>query len=212
MSVYDCVDAINWFLDNGSSHKPVDGALQAKLSRLREKLEKFSPEPTEEQLEELIQEANPEMVSTKQAKVLLENISNDLKSIMRVQSTSPPRPSKVPKELRGKYRELMQSTALFRPIRQGSIKALGKSEGACLGFTRMMASSTSNIYNPEDRHKPIPFNREVHDFQRWQQSRKKDQGNIKETRLTRKHFCPDSKQRAEEIYEIASKKKTLIKI
>ncbi|MFA5960574.1 MAG: hypothetical protein WC785_08650 [Tatlockia sp.] len=100
---------------------------------------------------------------------------------------------------------------LIAKIIQGENYRLGSSLGECYGFTFAMADPQFSPYkNPElktqnGRIPKINLNEAVHNYQRGQKSRAQDQQTVKKTRITRRHFCPDYRTQAEEIYAVAEK-------
>lgn len=84
---------------------------------------------------------------------------------------------------------------------------LGLSRGECLGFTYAMVDPKLSPYkNPNigpDEQGNLPIvclTREVYEYQNGQN---KPHPEIKQIRLTRRHFCPDIQKQVEEIYAIA---------
>lgn len=101
-----------------------------------------------------------------------------------------------------KYIELTGSDWCIDKFSQGSMKQLGKSKGECYGFTMSMADPDLSIYKKEGK-KQVRLNRDIHNYQKNQSDREKDQQKIKRTRLTIQRFCPSIKKQAEELYQFA---------
>ena len=79
---------------------------------------------------------------------------------------------------------------------------MGLSKGACLGFTYAMVDPHLSPYkNPG---KSIALTQEVHDYQKYQRNRDKDQGRIKQTRLMINRYCSDQEQQAHDILKQAT--------
>ncbi len=90
-------------------------------------------------------------------------------------------------------------------IKQSNLEKMGKSSGACYGFTYAMVDPELSPYKNPDVI--IDLNKEIHLYQKNQFVREKDQQAIKRTRLTREYFCPDSRQQAQQILNVAEKNK-----
>ncbi|USQ12975.1 hypothetical protein J2N86_09700 [Legionella lytica] len=103
------------------------------------------------------------------------------------------------------YKKLQTSEYLIMPFEQGKLVKMGTSFGECHGFTYAMANPKLSPYKNPDME--IDLNQDVHNYQRFQSNRQKDQQSIKRTRLTRKYFCPAPLQQARQILNIAEKNK-----
>ncbi len=90
-------------------------------------------------------------------------------------------------------------------INQDKLYKLGKSLGECHGFTYAMVDPKLSPYkNPGMK---IDLNQEIHNYQKFQSEREKDQKSVKRTRLTREHFCPDPEKQAKQIFDVAKEYK-----
>lgn len=67
-----------------------------------------------------------------------------------------------------------------------------------------MSMADSNLSPYTNRKEQIEFNKTIHEYQKNQRDRKKDQQRIKRTRLTTKTFCPSLTEQAEKLYKIGS--------
>lgn len=103
------------------------------------------------------------------------------------------------------YQKFQTPEYLVAEINQGKLQKMGKSPGECYGFTYAMVNPKLSPYkNPGVT---IDLNKEVHNYQKFQMERDKDQKSIKRTRLTREHFCPDPQKQAQQILDIATEHK-----
>lgn len=99
------------------------------------------------------------------------------------------------------YKKFQSPEYRIAEIKQGQLYKLGLSPGECLGFTYSMAHPKLSPYqNPGMK---IDLTQQVHNYQKFQNNRSKDQGTIKRTRLTREHFNPNKEKQAKDILEYA---------
>ena len=101
------------------------------------------------------------------------------------------------------YNKFQSEPYRIAKIDQGQDPSLGLSQGECYGFTFAMVDPELSPYKKSE--KTIKFVRPIHDYQRDQNDRKRDQGAVKKTRLTREYFCPNLHEQAEKIIIIAEK-------
>ncbi|MCL9684392.1 hypothetical protein [Legionella maioricensis] len=90
-------------------------------------------------------------------------------------------------------------------INQGKLPKLGTSRGECYGFTYAMVDPKFSPY--KNQAVKIDLTKEVHNYQKSQLDREKDQKTVKRTRLTREYFCPDYQQQAQQILDVAKENK-----
>ncbi|MBL7480599.1 YopT-type cysteine protease domain-containing protein [Legionella bononiensis] len=106
-------------------------------------------------------------------------------------------------EVNEQYQALLSSRLLVSKLAQGTMKELGTSGGECYGFTMSMVDSDLSPYKNNGK-KQVEFNKTIHNYQKNQLNREKDQQHIKRTRLTTQTFCPSLTEQAEKLYKIAS--------
>ena len=100
-------------------------------------------------------------------------------------------------------RPLFQQFSRCRIAEPIELYFLGNSGGICYGYTHACADLSISPYNPQA---VIDLQR-VHDSQKQQKDREKDQKRIKKIRLTREYFCPDPKQQAQDMLRFAAQHK-----
>lgn len=88
-------------------------------------------------------------------------------------------------------------------LKQGKSFRLGGSKGECYGFTFSMVDPEISPYKNPDYF--VQLNEKIHNYQKNQLDRNKDQDIIKRKRLTREHFCPNPRKQAEKIYNFAKR-------
>ncbi|WP_133138031.1 hypothetical protein [Legionella rowbothamii] len=237
MSLYACIDLINNQLDqlnsgglpllqraihfiSGSAkmkHDESSFADQIFLNTLKDNFTKRIQENNYENLSSDIKSIN-EYVETKKHSLsydCLKYITDDLTTIeAKLQSktnksqltpdaaTGTPSQSHSPSMV---YEKFQSPDYLIAEIKQGKLYKMGMSAGECLGFTYSMANPTLSPYDNPGRK--IDLNQEIHNYQKFQADREKDQATIKYSRLTREHFCPDQEKQAKEILEFAEQHK-----
>lgn len=79
---------------------------------------------------------------------------------------------------------------------------LGSSRGECYGFTLAMVDPALSPY--KNKIEKIDLNEKIHNYQKNQRDREKDQELIKRTRLTREYFCPNPRKRAQKLFDFAT--------
>lgn len=79
---------------------------------------------------------------------------------------------------------------------------IGIEGGFCNGITLAMVVPHLSPYFAEGK-KQFRLSKEIYDFQNGQLNRKKDQESIKQKRLTRRHYCPQKRKQANEIFNKA---------
>lgn len=214
MSLYACIDLIDSQLKNLNNEKQsmVD---QEFLNNLREQLNKRITDDNYTTFSadiKLIENYLSENQHTK-IKNCLKLIVDDLKEIARmigVNTREALRPKVRANELNANspdydYKKFQTPEYLIASINQAELVKMGTSSGECYGFTYAMANPNLSPYkNPG---MGIDLNQDVHNYQKFQSNREKDQQSIKRTRITRKHFCPDAQQQARQILSIAERNK-----
>ncbi|MFT4059356.1 MAG: hypothetical protein QM652_07390 [Legionella sp.] len=109
-------------------------------------------------------------------------------------------------KIREKY-SLFLSRQIAEPFQGDGSESyrLGLSKGECYGFTFAMVDPELSPYEKCSSNKKLYLNRKIHNYQKNQTDRHKDQTTIKRKRLTRELFCPDFKKQAEKIFAVAEK-------
>lgn len=90
-------------------------------------------------------------------------------------------------------------------IAQGQDYRLGGSRGECLGFTYSMVYPESPYKEGKGKVDRIGFNKTVYKHQKNQSNRTKDQGKVKNIRITREYFSENFRKQAEKAHSIAQK-------
>ena len=221
MSIYSCVDDIDNMLSNGpdepqgfwrnllTSKKMLLDEAEKKLLETLKRLLIEADGPNANRDQELakvighimVYKQDNNAIKPPQFVKFLSNIEMDLKiikgDILGGQLSQEDQPDNP---LKNQYNQLVNSPLLFKSVKQVT-QDIGNSKGECYGITMSMAVSTSNPYKTGNE---IVFNRTIHDYQKNQQDRSKDQQKIKSTRLTRSQFCPSFQAQAEKLYKISA--------
>lgn len=100
------------------------------------------------------------------------------------------------------YQKFQTPEYCIAELNQSKSYRLGMSQGECYGFTMMMVDPNHSPY--KNRGMKIDLNQQVHHYQKHQGDRKLDQAIIKKIRLTHEIFCPEPKQQAKEIFDLAN--------
>jgi hypothetical protein len=227
MSVYNCIDTLEEIIRKASPKK-----LSEKSSFFnRIKYRKLTPsDVTQLQrikrlLEDKVPKIDEAIKKLQQLTLKSTNLTNEIQmmivdlrivkdgrySVVPIKSAgekkskvTPKKPSNYELNLIYEYQELINSRLLIANLRQGQMKELGSSAGECYGFTFSMADSNISPYKKPEI-KEVTFNKTVHNYQKNQLIRKKDQARIKKQRLTRKYFCPSLQEQAEKLANVAEK-------
>jgi hypothetical protein len=142
---------------------------------------------------------------------VLDPVLHDLKIVRdgRTRKIDPDKPpvklSPTQQAVETQYEALLKSPLLIIPLVQGTMSSLGNSKGECYGFTHSMVDSRSSPYK-NTSIRDIQLTEAIHNYQKNQNNREKDQDRIKRTRLTTIQFCPSLNEQAQELYKIASKR------
>ncbi len=105
------------------------------------------------------------------------------------------------------YVKFQQRPYRIATLRQDTLFKMGISRGACYGYTNAMVDPTLSPYFKENTGEIIKLEltKKIYDYQKNQSDRQKDQEFIKNTRLTRLYFCPNSGKQAEKIWTFSKK-------
>lgn len=180
-----------------------------KLQEIRNQFENEIPEEqVNRDIQVVIEQIKLQLVKTTQITIrfTLLGIMSDLQAIIYgvlSKSTGNAQysaPDPYSEKLTAEMAHLFNSPCVKQRFCQGRIKQLGNSKGECYGFTFSMVDPLLSIYHTNHS---IIFNERVYNYQKNSMIRNKDQGIIKRTRLTRKHFCSSLDEQATLFYKAA---------
>lgn len=213
MSLYTCIDLLGSQLDQLSKEESVV-ADQEFLSQLKEQLnqritdDNYTDFSTDIALIETYQAENQHNKIKKCLKFIVDEL-NELTQRSTIAAIQKFRLEYLDvtgfnANLPG-YKKFQTPEYLIAPIEQGELVKMGTSSGYCYGFTYAMVNPKLSPYKNPGME--IDLNQDVHNYQKSQDNRQKDQQSIKRTRLTRTYFCPDAQEQARQILNVAETNK-----
>jgi len=212
MSIYDCIDIIDDVLRAGrfkGAAFPLEEEKRDLLLQFSTELGEISELESIEIINQRLQDLKTRMLGANIPQLFypLGRIIQDLIMIIE-DRTAPNKPivklTSKQEKFQTAYDQLMQSKLRLLELQQNNMKMFGLSLGVCYGMTFFIADSRTSPYrNPQP--KEIKLTQAIHNYQKYQDDRSKDQGRIKRKRLTSKRFCPSLQQQAKQLFQMASK-------